>query len=96
MTPTLEQQTIIESRAQGLIDGYLQSRVENADLWHFRPDFKPLPTTTHGALLAKCRAALADLHIQTRIVYMEPAAYHQCLDKRADSETTRSEWAAFQ
>lgn len=69
---------------------------ENADLWHFRPDFKPLPTTTHGALLARCRAALADLHVKTRIVYMEPQAYGQWLDGRKDSEALRSEWAALQ
>lgn len=67
---------------------------ENADLWHYRPDFKPLPTTTHGALLARCRAALADLHVKTRIVYMEPQAYAQWLAGRADSEALRSEWAA--
>lgn len=69
---------------------------ENADLWHFLPDFKPLPTTTHGALLARCRAALADLHVKTRIVYMEPQAYGQWLDGRKDSEILRSEWAAVQ
>ncbi len=69
---------------------------ENADLWHFRPDLKPYPATTHGALLARCRAALADLHVKTRIVYMEPQAYAQWLTGRADSETARSEWAALQ
>lgn len=69
---------------------------ENADLWHFLPDFKPLPTTTHGALLARCRAALADLHVKTRIVYMEPQAYAQWMDGRKDSEALRSEWAALQ
>lgn len=69
---------------------------ENADLWHFRPDFKPLPTTTHGALLARCRAALDDLHVKTRIVYMEPQVYGQWLEGRKDSEMLRSEWAASQ
>lgn len=69
---------------------------ENADLWHFRPDFKPLPVTTHGALLARCRAALADLHVATRIVYMEPQAYSQWLAGRPDTESSRSEWAALQ
>lgn len=69
---------------------------ENSDLWHFRPDFKPLPATTHGALLARCRAALADLHVATRIVYMEPQAYAAWLDGRVDSETIRSEWAVLQ
>lgn len=69
---------------------------ENADLWHFRPDFRPLPTTTHGSLLARCRAALADLHVATRIVYMDSQAYGQWLNGRVDSESARSEWAAQQ
>lgn len=69
---------------------------ENADLWRFRPDFKPLPTTTHGALLARTRAALADLHVETRIVYMESSAYSTWLDGKPDTESTRSIWAAQQ
>jgi transcriptional regulator with XRE-family HTH domain len=69
---------------------------ENADLWHFRPDFRPLPTTTHAALLARSRAALADLHVKTRIVYMDPQAYARWLDGRADSELARSVWAGLQ
>jgi transcriptional regulator with XRE-family HTH domain len=69
---------------------------ENADLWHFRPDFKPLPATCHGALLARCRAALADLHVTTRLVYMDPQAYAQWLAGREDSETMRSAWACEQ
>lgn len=82
-------------KTQGLPEDITLLRYrENADLWHFRPDFKPLPTTTHGALLARCRAALADLHVKTRIVYMEPQAYGQWLEGRVDSEVLRSEWAA--
>lgn len=69
---------------------------ENADLWHYMPDFKPLPVTTHGALLARCRAALADLHVGTRIVYMDPQAYALWLDGRADGQALRSEWAGLQ
>jgi transcriptional regulator with XRE-family HTH domain len=69
---------------------------ENADLWRFRPDMKPFPTATHGALLARCRAGLADLHVKTRIVYMEPDAYNQWLAGREDGDALRSEWAALQ
>jgi len=69
---------------------------ETDDLWHYRPDFRPLPVTTHAALLARCRAALADLHVQTRIVYMEPQQYQQWLAGRADSEAMRAAWAAEQ
>ena len=69
---------------------------ENADLWHYRPDFKPLPTTTHAALLARTRAALADLPVKTVIVYMDAQAYAQWLGGRADSEALRLEWADAQ
>lgn len=69
---------------------------ENADLWRCHPGFRPLPVTTHAALLARTRAALADLHVRSVIQYMEPAQYAQWLAGRPDSEAMRSAWAAEQ
>lgn len=69
---------------------------ENADLWHYHPGFRPLPVTTHAALLARTRAALADLHVRMVIQYLNPAEYSQWLAGRPDSEAMRSAWAAEQ
>jgi DNA-binding transcriptional regulator YiaG len=41
----------------------------DADLWAAHPDYAPLPVTTHAAMLARTRRALADLHVASRIVY---------------------------
>lgn len=37
---------------------------ENADLWHYHPGFRPLPASAHAAMLARTRAALADLYVR--------------------------------
>ena len=50
---------------------------EDGDLWAAMPEWKPLPVTCHAAGIARTRAALADLHVKTRIVYFEPDQYHQ-------------------
>jgi transcriptional regulator with XRE-family HTH domain len=52
---------------------------EDGDLWTAMPEWKPLPVTCHAAGIARSRAALADLHIKTRIVYFEPNQYHPSL-----------------
>ena len=69
---------------------------ESADLWHFIPDFRGLPVTTHGALLSRCRLALEKLNHRTRIVYMDPKAYALWLDGRADTESMWQAWAELQ
>lgn len=69
---------------------------EGADLWQHQPEFRPLPVTTHAALLARARAALADLHVKTTIVYLDPAAYNRWRAGRPDSAAMRSAWAAEQ
>ena len=69
---------------------------ENADLWHFEPRWKSLPTAAHGAFLTRCRVALADLGVATRIVYMDPPAYFQWLNGRQDSAVMRINWAMLQ
>lgn len=69
---------------------------ENADLWHFEPQWKTLPTTAHGAFLTRCRVALAGMGVATRIVYMDPQAYSQWLNGRQDKEVMRISWARLQ
>jgi transcriptional regulator with XRE-family HTH domain len=69
---------------------------ENADLWHFEPQWKSLPTTAYGAFLTRCRVALADLDVATRIVYMDPQAYSEWLDGRQDELALRMSWAILQ
>jgi transcriptional regulator with XRE-family HTH domain len=44
---------------------------EDGDLWAAMPEWKPLPVTCHAAGIARSRAALADLHIKTCIMYFE-------------------------
>jgi len=69
---------------------------ENADLWHYLPDWRPLPCTCHGAMLARTRSALADLHVATKIVYLDVPRYVAWLNGRADNSALRAEWAGLQ
>lgn len=68
----------------------------SADLWRFQPAYKPLPVTVHAAALARTRTALADLHVRSVIVYMEPAEYSRWLEGRPDSAELRAAWAGEQ
>jgi transcriptional regulator with XRE-family HTH domain len=69
---------------------------ESADLWRSQPAYKPLPVTVHAAALARTRAALADLHVRSVIVYMEPGEYSRWLQGRSDSAELRAAWAGEQ
>jgi transcriptional regulator with XRE-family HTH domain len=69
---------------------------ENADLWRFLPEFKPLPATTHAAMLARLRGELADMYVPSRIVYMRVDEYLTWLGSRDDNMSERSAWAALQ
>ncbi|MBF0140058.1 MAG: DUF1870 family protein [Magnetococcales bacterium] len=64
------------------------------DLWRFRPEMRPIPVTTHAAMLMRLRRALFHVGIQSVIQYMDPEDYLDWLGDRPDSETERSEWAA--
>ena len=66
---------------------------ENHDLWAAMPEWKPLPVTCHAAGIARSRAALADLHVKTRIVYFELDLYHRWLNERESSSQLRAVWA---
>lgn len=63
------------------------------DLWQFREDMRPLPTTTHAEMLARMRREFAKINVQTQIVYMDANAYLTWLGDRVDDEAARSEWA---
>jgi DNA-binding transcriptional regulator YiaG len=67
---------------------------EDGDLWSALPEWQPLPATCHAAGIARSRAALADLHVKTRIVYFEPDQYYQWLAGRESSSAMRAAWAA--
>lgn len=67
-----------------------------ADLHLYQPEMRPLPATCHAAMLYRTRSALADLHVPSRIIYMDPAAYSAWLGRRKDTEAQRSAWAALQ
>ncbi|MDK2126243.1 Aca2/YdiL-like domain-containing protein [Parachitinimonas caeni] len=66
----------------------------DAALWQFRPDMKPLPATTHAAMLSRLRRALWSRGIPTVIQYMEPEEYETWLAGRPDTEVERAAWAA--
>ena len=68
----------------------------DADLWRYQPDFRPLPATCHGMLLSRAQRALEPLKVPIRIVYMQPEAYGRWLDGRADSSELRAQWASEQ
>lgn len=67
---------------------------ENEDLWYFKPDMKGLPATYHAALLNRIRMALSNIGCETRIIWMDPAAYHKWLGTMIDNESIRAIWAS--
>ncbi len=73
---------------------YLVRYRSDADLWRFRPDMKPLPTTTHAAMLSRLRRILWTRSIPSVIEYMEPEEYMVWLAGRPDTEEARASWAA--
>ena len=83
------------STAESLPDKAPLVRYRNdADLWMFHPNMKPLPTTTHAAKLARLKRALEFRGIPAVIEFMEPDEYFGWLGKRKDTEVERSNWAA--
>lgn len=64
------------------------------DLWRFRPDMKPLPATTHAAMLSRLRRELRSLSIISVIEFMRPDEYLAWLDGRQDTEVERAAWVA--
>lgn len=68
----------------------------DADLWQFRHDMKPLPASSHAALLSRARRKLEAAGASVSIRYMEPTAYLSWLENKEDTELARAEWAAMQ
>jgi len=66
----------------------------DADLWHFRPDMKPLPASSHAALLSRLRRALWTAGVPSVIEYMDTGEYLAWLGARQDSEAMRAAWSA--
>lgn len=66
----------------------------DADLWRFRPDMEPLPSSSHAALLSRVRRALWTAGMPSVIEYMEPDEYMAWLGKRRNNEAMRAAWAA--
>lgn len=66
----------------------------DTDLWRFRPDMKPLPATTHAAMLSRLRRVLWSKSIPSVIEFMDPNEYREWLAGRPDTEAKRAAWAA--
>lgn len=66
----------------------------DADLWRFRPDMQPLPSSSHAMLLSRLRRKLWANNIPSVIEYMEPDEYLAWLGNRTDNEAERAAWAA--
>jgi len=65
----------------------------DADLWEFQPDFRPIPASSHAALISRTRRALWEIGVPSIIEYMDPEDYRAWLDGREDDEVMRSNWA---
>ena len=63
------------------------------DLWRFQPDMKPLPASSHAAMLARLRRLLWIRGVPSIIEYMYPEEYFAWLSGREDSEAERCAWA---
>lgn len=66
--------------------------IDDADLWHYRPDMQGLPVSFHAKILQ----GVKDLSpAPVTITYLIPEAYEEWLTKHSlhDSESSRSAWA---
>lgn len=68
---------------------------ENAELWYFRPEFRPLPAAAWGAALWRCQAALHARGLACAIHYMDAGVYARWRGEMPDSEAQRCEWASM-
>jgi hypothetical protein len=68
------------------------------DLWHYQPDFRPLPVTAHAALLERMRRELTTEGLSVTITYLIPAEYERWRKENGlpDSQSSRSAWGAEQ
>lgn len=82
--------------------GELPERVDliryrtDEELWTFRPDMNPLPTTAHAVILARVRKEVLKRGVKVAIHFMDSDVYLDWLAGRQDSESMRAAWAASQ
>ncbi|TAL87484.1 MAG: DUF1870 family protein [Candidimonas sp.] len=94
---TLKQVQTLAEQSGALPEQIALIRYRNdADLWAFRPDFKPMPVGTHAALLSRVRRKLWEIGVPSVIEYMEPEIYKKWLAERQDNESLRAQWALEQ
>lgn len=68
----------------------------DADLWRYQPEFKPLPATCHAALINRLINKIKPLGIPIHLVWLRPEEYETWLDGRPDSSEMRAMWASEQ
>ncbi|SPY08184.1 DUF4447 family protein [Oligella urethralis] len=69
---------------------------DDVDLWHYQPEFKPLPATCHAALINRLMDKIKHLHIPIHLVWLRPHEYETWLNGREDSQKMRAMWASEQ
>ncbi|NKD46315.1 DUF1870 family protein [Haematospirillum jordaniae] len=94
ITQALEQVDALIDSGNGPDEIVLIRYRTDEDLWAFRPDMRPLPASTHAAMLARLRRALRARGVTTFIEFMKPEEYRRWLGARPDTEDARAEWAA--
>lgn len=66
----------------------------DSDLWDFEPDLRPLPATSHAAMLGWLRHKRFAQGWPVGIVWMNPGEYREWLGHSQDDPTKRFAWAA--
>lgn len=66
------------------------------DLWRYQPDMRPLPETTHTAMLVRLWNWLKERGVPVKITYMNPDQYEKWLNGRTDTPDLRAMWAGEQ
>lgn len=68
----------------------------DADLWRYQPEFKPLPATCHAALINRLMDKIKPLGVPIHLVWLRPDEYETWLNGREDSQKMRAMWASEQ
>ena len=66
----------------------------DADLWRYQPEFKPLPATCHAALINRLMDKIKPLGVPIHLVWLRPDEYETWLNGREDSQKMRAMWAS--
>lgn len=68
----------------------------DADLWRYQPEFKPLPATCHAALINRLMDKIKPLGVPIHLVWLRPEEYETWLNGREDNSEMRAMWASEQ